>query len=168
MKNWQKTVLIIVFILFTLGLITVSVFLSTKKKVGETRTSAAVEKASIFLWPNAGTLKTGKKIPLEIKITVQNQKPDSLDFIIVFDPKVFLVEEKIIPGSTFSSYPASEVNNQKGTITLAARGPFKNNNTVATINLIPKQSGSSKISFSYINLPGLDYQTQDANFTITD
>lgn len=120
-------------------------------RIGDLRSQAAPNSATVTFWPVQANLITNQKYDFELKID-PTLKPPSLDLVLSFDPKVIEVStESPIPGDMFEIYQARFADNLKGLVGISGKGELRSGVKFATLKVTTKSSGDPKFTVNYVN-----------------
>lgn len=95
-----------------------------------------------------------------------NQKTDSLDLVLSFDPNIAEIMGNVVPGTMFNEYVGRLVDNQKGLVGIGGRGELSQNGVFASFILHTKTKGDVNLHFNYLNAGGTTLDAQTADYRV--
>ena len=108
--------------------------------------------ASLSLVPNSQTVKAGQSFLATINFKTGDYKADTVDAVLIFDPKILTVEE-ISEGMFFADYPIKKIDKGKvmltGTIGAEEKqvGGAKGEGALGTVKFKALTAGSVSVNF---------------------
>ena len=135
-----------------LVLIPAVVFLSgNTNRVGDLRSQAAPNFATITFWPLQANLKSNQEYDIELRVD-PSLKPVSLDLALSYDPQIVQISpESPIPGDMYEIYQAKLADNNKGLAGISGRGELREGNKFATLKIQTIAPGDPKFAVNYAN-----------------
>lgn len=152
--------------LLLLLLVPITIAITSKSQnLNDLRSKAANKNTVLSFWPNIAVLEPNSIHMVQVNLT-GNNKPDSFDLVLSFDPKVVNIENgSPTPGSLYGSYHAKYFDNTKGLIGLSGKG-LNGEGLFFSFKFKTVGSGNANFQTSYINPSDAKVDIQLPNLTV--